>query len=139
MSDTEAWENTLIAELRAHGGQVTQGPLAGHPLLIMTSIGAKSGEPRRAILTWSRDGDAYVVAGTNGGSPTEPLWLSNLRADPEVTIEVANRTFSARAELVEGPERDGLWDAHVVALPWFAPYPETSGRVIPIVRLVPRD
>jgi hypothetical protein len=67
----DPWEEALLADMRAHDGAVTQGQLAGHPLLVMTSIGAKSGEPRRAILTFSRDGDDYV-AGTAGGSPTDP-------------------------------------------------------------------
>ena len=139
MPDAETWENSLIADMRAHDGAVTQGPLAGHPLLVMTSTGSKSGTPRRAILTWSRDGDAYVVAGTKGGDPTDPHWLNNLRAHPDVTIEVGNRTMAARAVEVEGSERDRLWDAHVAALPWFADYPSQSGRVIPMVRLQPRD
>ncbi|MEO7665218.1 MAG: nitroreductase/quinone reductase family protein [Candidatus Limnocylindrales bacterium] len=139
MSDAEAWENNLIAGLRANDWQVTEGPLAGHPLLVMTATGAKSGEPRRTILTYSRDGDAYVAAGTNGGSPTDPLWLNNLRANPDVTVEVSNRTFQARAEMIVGADRERLWDAHAAALPWFAPYPAKSRRTIPMVRLVPLD
>lgn len=73
--DPEAFENTLIADMRAHGGAVATGPLAGHPLMILTSRGAKSGEPRRAVLTFSRDGDDYVVAGSAGGSPIDPAWV----------------------------------------------------------------
>jgi deazaflavin-dependent oxidoreductase (nitroreductase family) len=135
MTDVQAWEDQLIAEMRAHGGQVTSGPLAGHPLLIMTSTGAKSGAPRRAILTYHRDGDDYVVAGTAGGSKTDPGWLHNLEHDPAVTIEVGNEQIDATATIVEGPERDRLWDDHVKALPWFADYPAQTGRVIPMVRL----
>jgi deazaflavin-dependent oxidoreductase (nitroreductase family) len=135
MTDVQAWEDQLIAEMRAHGGQVTSGPLAGHPLLIMTSTGARSGAPRRAILTYHRDGDDYVVAGTAGGSKTDPGWLHNLEHDPAVTIEVGNEQIDATATIVEGPERDRLWDDHVKALPWFADYPAQTGRVIPMVRL----
>jgi deazaflavin-dependent oxidoreductase (nitroreductase family) len=135
MTDVQAWEDQLIAEMRAHGGQVTSGPLAGHPLLLMTSTGARSGAPRRAILTYHRDGDDYVVAGTAGGSKTDPGWLHNLEHDPAVTIEVGNEQIDATATIVEGPERDRLWDDHVKALPWFADYPAQTGRVIPMVRL----
>jgi deazaflavin-dependent oxidoreductase (nitroreductase family) len=135
--DPEAFETALIAEMRAHDGAVTTGPLAGHPLLIMTATGAKSGQPRRSILTWSRDGGDYVVAGTAGGAPTPPSWVANLRANPAVQIEVGNRTFAAMATVVQGPERDGLWDQHVAALPHFADYPEKTGRVIPMIRLTP--
>src|SRR2546427_9649557 len=95
--DANRWEDMLIAEMRANNGAVTQGPLAGHPLLIMTSIGARTGQPRRAILTWSRDGNDYVVAGTAGGSPTTPAWVHNVAANPSVTIEMPPRTFEATA------------------------------------------
>jgi len=140
MADTEAkqWEDQLIATMRANGGAITDGPLAGHPLLIMTSRGAKTGEPRRAILTWSRDGDDYIVAGTAGGSPTAPALIHNLRANPDVTLEVANREHAGTATVIaDGAERDRLWNQHVAALPWFGPYPEQSGRIIPMVRLTP--
>ena len=64
--DRDAFENAMIEDMRAHDGVVTSGPLAGHPLLILTSTGAKSGEPRRAILTFTQDAGDYVVAGTAG-------------------------------------------------------------------------
>jgi deazaflavin-dependent oxidoreductase (nitroreductase family) len=132
----QSFEDSLIADMRAHGGKVTEGPLAGHPILIMISQGARSGEPRRSILTWSRDGDDYIVAGTAGGSATVPGWVYNVGANPEVTIEVDNIVVPARAQaILEGPERDRLWEQHVAALPWFADYPAQTGRVIPMVRL----
>jgi len=139
MADVAAdpWTDALIANMREHGGAVTTGPLAGQPLLIMTSIGAKSGQSRRAILTYTRDDDDYIVAGTASGAPTDPAWLHNVQANPGVSLEVANQTVPASATIVEDPERDRLWDAHVAALPWFADYPEQSGRVIPMVRLTP--
>jgi deazaflavin-dependent oxidoreductase (nitroreductase family) len=137
MTDERAFEDQLIADMRAHDGAVTQGPLAGHPLLVMTSTGARSGEPRRSILTFHRDGDDYVVAGTAGGSTSDPNWLHNLEANPDVSIEVSNERLDARATIVDGNERDRLWDDHVRALPWFADYPNQTGRVIPMVRLTP--
>jgi deazaflavin-dependent oxidoreductase (nitroreductase family) len=134
-----AFEDSLIADWREHGGTVTSGPLEGHPLLVMTSTGAKSGDPRRAILTFSRDGNAYVVAGTAGGSPTEPAWFHNVAANPDVTIEVEGRTVQAKASVAGDADRDRLWDQHVAALPHFAAYPEQTGRVIPMVRLTPTE
>jgi deazaflavin-dependent oxidoreductase (nitroreductase family) len=135
--DPTAFENALIDDMRAHGGAVTTGPLSGHPLLILTSTGASSGEPRRAILTFTRDGDDYVVAGTASGSPTDPAWVHNVLRKPEVTVEAENRRFSATARIVGGAERARLWNQHVEALPWFAEYPEKAGRMIPMVRLTP--
>ena len=137
-SNPSVFEDALIADMRANDGKVTAGPLAGHPLLVLSGRGARSGEPRRAILTWTRDGDDYVVAGTASGSPTTPAWVHNLKANPDVTIEVDTRTVSAHATVIEdGPERDRLWDQHVERLPWFADYPSQSGRTIPMVRLAP--
>src|SRR5688572_12440928 len=137
MTETAAsFEDQLIADMRANAGAVTQGPLKGHPLLIMTSNGAKSGEPRRAILTYSRDGDDYIVAGTAGGSKSDPAWLHNVRADPDVTIEVNLATVATTTETItEGAQRDRLWEQHVATLPWFADYPAQTGRVIPMVRI----
>jgi deazaflavin-dependent oxidoreductase (nitroreductase family) len=137
MADDNTFEDQLIAEMRSNDGKVVSGPLAGHPLLIMTSRGAKTGEPRRAILTYHRDGDDYVVAGTASGSTSDPDWLHNLQADPKITIEAQNEQFSATATIVEGSDRDRLWDDHVTALPWFADYPAQTGRVIPMIRLTP--
>lgn len=134
--DDQSFEDALIADMRAHGGAVTQGPLAGHPLLIMTTRGARSGAPRRSILTLSRDGTDYIVAGTDSGAPAPPAWVHNVRAHPDVLVETGNETFEATAEVVpDGPERDRLWDQHVAALPHFAPYPAQAGRVIPMVRI----
>jgi deazaflavin-dependent oxidoreductase (nitroreductase family) len=137
-AETISWEEQLIGQLRANGGELTSGPLAGHPLLIMTSTGAKSGLPRRAILTFHRDGDDYVVAGTASGSPTDPAWLHNLEANPSLTIEVRKELLDATATIATGADRDRLWDDHVRALPWFADYPKQTGRVIPMVRLTPK-
>jgi deazaflavin-dependent oxidoreductase (nitroreductase family) len=134
--ESQSFEDALIADMRANHGVVTTGPLAGHPLLVLTSTGARTGQRRRAILTRSRDGDAYVIAGTDDGAPRPPAWLANVRANPAVEVETDDQRFPARAEvLLEGPERDRLWAQHVAALPHFAPYPAIAGRIIPIVRL----
>jgi deazaflavin-dependent oxidoreductase (nitroreductase family) len=141
LTDTAAptFEDRVIADMRAHDGNVTAGPLAGHPLLIMTSIGASSGQPRRAVLTWTREGDDYIVAGTAGGSPTAPAWVHNVAANPRVTIEQANHVVEATATPVSEDDRPRLWAAHVAALPWFADYPAKSGRTIPLVRITPKS
>jgi deazaflavin-dependent oxidoreductase (nitroreductase family) len=136
--DPGAWEEALIADLREHDGRPSQGPLAGQPIMVMYSTGAKSGERRRAILTYSQDGGDYIVAGSAGGSPKDPAWLANVRANPDVTLELGKRVVPATATIVDADEQKRLWDAHVAALPWFGDYPEKAGRVIPIVRITPR-
>lgn len=131
-----AWEEALIADLRANDGRPSGGPLAGHPLLLMYSTGARTGMRRRSILTYSREGEEYIVAGTAGGSRTDPAWIANLAAHPNVELEIANETFGATATIVSGEERDRLWDEHVRQLPWFVDYPaQVGGRAIPMVRL----
>ena len=137
MTDANAWEDALIADMRAHGGAVTGGPLAGDSLLVMRSTGAKSGRPRRAILNFSRDGSDYVVAGTAGGSTVDPAWLANVAANPTVDVEAEGRTFRGTAKIAEDDDRARLWDRHVEATPRFAAYPEQTGRVIPMVRITP--
>jgi deazaflavin-dependent oxidoreductase (nitroreductase family) len=136
-SDYAAFQNAMIEDMRAHGGQVTTGPLAGEPLLVMISTGAKTRRPRRAILNFGRDGLDYVVAGTAGGSPKAPSWVANVRANPDVAVEAEGRTFKARASVAEPADRDRLWERHVATLPKFAAYPEQTGRIIPMVRLRP--
>jgi len=133
--DPAAFENNIIADMRAHAGKVTQGPLAGHPLLVLTMTGAKSGQPRRAILTYTRDDGDYIVAASKGGSPKDPVWLNNLRAESAVTIEVDTKTFPATARVVDDAEQGPLWRAHVEQLPHFAEYPKKAGRIIPVIRL----
>lgn len=135
--DPMAFENALIEDMRANGGEVTAGPLKGHPLLIMTSRGARTGKARRSILTYHRDDRDYVVAGTAGGSPTTPAWVHNVRENADVTIEVGNRTLEATATVVEGAEREGLWDDHVAQLPHFGGYRAKTDRLFPMVRLTP--
>ena len=135
--DPSAWENALIDDLRANGGTPSQGPLAGHPLMLMYSTGARTGERRRSILTYSRDGGDYIVAGTAGGSQVDPKWVANVEKDPAVEVEVANEEFTATAEVLrDGPERQRLWDQHVAQLPWFGDYPAQVGdRTIPVTRI----
>ena len=139
-TDAQAWEDMLIADLRANGGRPSQGPLAGHPIMLLFTTGAKSGLRRRSIVTYSRDGDAYVVAGTNGGNrAVHPNWLANIHADPNVTLEIGTDAVAATAAEVTGDERDRLWAGHVAQNPWFGKYPEQiTGRVIPVVRITPK-
>jgi deazaflavin-dependent oxidoreductase (nitroreductase family) len=133
--DYEAFTRALIDDMRSHNGQVTSGPMAGKDLMILTTTGSKTGQPRQSIVTYSRDGDAYVVAGSKSGAPEDPAWFNNLRANPEVTIEAGGHVFKARAEEVTGAERDRLWNAHVARWPEFGEYPAKAGRVIPMARI----
>jgi deazaflavin-dependent oxidoreductase (nitroreductase family) len=138
--DPAAFTKGLIADIREHGGTVASGPMAGRKLLVLTTTGAKTGQPREAVLTYSRDGDAYVVAGSKQGMPTNPAWFANLVANPTVTIETEGKKVEATAAAAEGADRDALWDRHVEEYPGFADYiGKTGGRVIPMIRLTPNS
>ena len=133
-NDYEAFQRALIEEIRTKG-RPESGPMADRPLMVLTTIGAKSGQPHEAVVTYTRDGDDYIIAATKGGAPTNPAWYHNLRANPEVTIEANREAFRARATIVTGEERDRLYDQHADERPEFRDYPSRTPRVIPVVRL----
>ena len=135
--DPESFTRNLIADMRAHDGVPTAGPFAGRKLLILTTKGARSGEPRTAVLAYREDGDRWSIAASKGGAPVHPAWLHNVEANPdEVTAEVNNQVVPVRATVeAEGPERDRLWEAHVDEMPGFGEYPKKTERVIPMILL----
>ena len=133
--DPAAWTRNLIADMREHGGRPSAGPMAGKPLIVLTSIGAKTGEPRTAIVTYHKDGDRWAIAASKGGDPKNPQWFYNLKAHPDVTIEVDNQQVPVHAVFTSGAERDRLWNDHVAQLPEFGEYPKKTDRVIPMILL----
>ena len=136
-ADHAAFTQALIEDHRAHGGHITFGPFKDRPVLLLHTVGARSGEPRIAPLVFSRDGDRYVIMASKGGAPTNPAWFANLEANPEVTVEADGETFRARTAVTEGAERDRLWAAHVAQNPGFAEYAQKTTRVIPAITLEP--
>jgi deazaflavin-dependent oxidoreductase (nitroreductase family) len=98
------FNRNLIEEFRARDGKVG-GIFEGLPLLLLTTTGAKSGEPRIAPLVYGVDGERLIIVASKGGSPTNPDWFHNIVADPKVTVDLGTETFPARATVVEGPER----------------------------------
>jgi deazaflavin-dependent oxidoreductase (nitroreductase family) len=134
-SDYEAFTRMIVDDMRAHGGQVTIGPMAGRPLMLLTTKGAKSGQERTSIVTYTRDGDRYVIAASKSGAPTNPAWFYNLKAHANVTVEVGGETFAARANISSGDDRDRLWDQHSTQRAEFREYPKITDRVIPMILL----
>jgi deazaflavin-dependent oxidoreductase (nitroreductase family) len=129
------WNENHIADFRAHAGTITQGPLAGANLLLLTTTGAKSGEPHIAPLGYTRDGERWVVVGSNSGKADDPAWVANIQVDPEVIVEIGQERLPARARITTGAERARLWTAHKVAIPAFARYEEVVERQLPVVVL----
>ncbi len=109
------------------------------PSLLITTTGRKTGLARQNPLSYLRDGDAYVVVGTNWGQGRPPAWVFNLLATPVATVTVRGADLAVRAEEVTGPaDHDRLWRAIVARWPSYQVYLETSGgRPVRIFRLVP--
>lgn len=106
--------------------------------LVLHTTGRKSGTIRQTPLSYTRDGDAFVVIASDGGAPGHPDWYLNLLADPACAVEVDGRSIPARAETVEGADRDRLWQRAARAYPGYLLYQLRTQRRIPVVRLVPR-
>ena len=132
--DYNAFTRQLMDDIRENG-RPSSGPMAGRPLMILTSTRAKSGEKRSAVITYTRDGDRYVIAASKGGAPTNPSWYYNLLADPHVTVEAEKQTFDATATITEGDERQRLWDQHAAERTEFQDYPNKTSRLIPVIVL----
>jgi deazaflavin-dependent oxidoreductase (nitroreductase family) len=128
----------IIDEFRANEGRVGP-PFQGTPLLLLHHTGARSGTAYVNPLAYLRDGDRYVVFGSKGGAPTHPAWYHNLKAHPDIEVEVGADTFGVRASQAEGAERDRLFSAQAERSPAFAEYQVKAGeRVIPVMVLTPR-
>ncbi len=121
----------VIAAFRANGG-IVKG--RKHPVLLLTTTGARTGLPRITPLNFITDGDRLVVIASSGGSATHPDWYRNLLAEPVVTIELGADTFRARASTAQEPERTHLFDRQAAEMPFFDGYRKrVKAREIPVV------
>ena len=134
MADRNEWNRRIIEEFRANGGKVG-GMWEGRPLLVLTTTGAKSGQPRAHPMMYQRDGDRLLVFASKGGAPTSPDWYHNLVVHPEVTVEVGNETYPATATVISGEERDRLYARWAQLYPQFGDYQARTTRKIPVIAL----
>ncbi len=128
------WNNTVIADFHANGGQAT-GQFAGVPLLLLHNKGARSGKLRVSPMVYLRDGERYLVFASKGGADTNPAWYHNLVAAPTARIEVGTEAFDVAVEELHGEERDRLYAKQAAIMPNFAEYQAKTTRVIPVVAL----
>ena len=131
MSD---FNRRLVEEFRANNGKVG-GPFADRPLMVLTTIGAKSGLPRTIPLVYTRDGDRLVIIASKGGAPTNPDWYHNLVANPTATVELPGETFQVTAAIAQGTARDRLFGQQAAQMPGFADYQRNTTRRIPVIVL----
>jgi deazaflavin-dependent oxidoreductase (nitroreductase family) len=110
---------------------------SGVHTLLLTTRGRQSGRLRRTALIYRRDGDRYVVVGSNGGRPRHPAWYHNLLANPEVQVQVGAEKFRARARPATGSERTRLWHLMTEIWPDYDRHQRRATRQIPVVTLEP--
>lgn len=132
MSGPTNHNQQVIEMFRANGGNVP-GP---NRLLLLTTTGARSGQPRTTPVAYSTDGGHLVIVASKGGSPSNPDWYFNLLANPVVTVELGTERFQARATIVgDERERAQLYAHHAELMPGFAEYPKKTTRQIPVILL----
>jgi deazaflavin-dependent oxidoreductase (nitroreductase family) len=130
----ESQNERVIAEFRQKGGRVG-GNFAGAPLLLLHTVGARSGQPRINPMMYLEDGDAFIVFASKAGSDRNPDWYWNLLASPDVTVEVGTQTIKVHATELIGAERDTKFGIQAERYPGFAGYQQKTSRVIPVVKL----
>ena len=105
----------------------------GLPVIVVTNRGNKTGAIRKTPLMRVKDGDNYVLVGSQGGAPKNPVWVYNLRADSNVEIRDETEVYSMRTrELEDGEERDRLWEIAVAAFAPYEEYQNKTTRMIPV-------
>ena len=114
------------------------GPIEGMQrdrLVLLTTTGRRSGEPRTTPLMFHRDGDRVLVIASNIGAPSHPDWYLNLVARPQVTVEIGDESYPALATPTEGADRDRVWTLLKQTYPFFADHEKATERTIPVVAL----
>ncbi len=120
----------------ASDGRVGHRSAAG-PMLLLTTTGRKSGEPRTTPLLYLPDGDGFAVVGSNGGRPQPPAWLLNVTAHPEVTVRAARRVVRCTARVLEGEEEAAMWPRLLAQHPGWGKYQGLTDRTIRVVSIQP--
>jgi deazaflavin-dependent oxidoreductase (nitroreductase family) len=127
----------IIDEFRANEGRVG-GPFEGAPMVLVHTVGARSGAERVTPLVYQDLGDDVVaIFGSAGGADHHPAWFHNLVARPEATVEIGAGTRPVRARVAAGDERTRIWEAQKERMPGFAGYEAATDREIPVVVLDP--
>jgi F420H(2)-dependent quinone reductase len=109
----------------------------GVPVLLLTTIGRKSGQPKTAPLLYLEDGERVVIVGSQGGMRKHPQWFLNLKENPDVTVQIGSRVRKMRARIANAQEHTALWPRLVALYADLATYQAWTDRAIPVVILEP--
>jgi deazaflavin-dependent oxidoreductase (nitroreductase family) len=129
-----AFNQNVVDEFRANGGKVG-GQFANADLLLLTTTGAKSGQPRVSPLAYFRIDGKLIIIGSFAGAPVDPAWVHNLRANPQAHVEVGADAFDVAARELPPAERDQLFPKLTAAAPGIAEHQSKISRVIPLFEL----
>ena len=136
MPEMNDFNSKVIEEFRATGGKLG-GQFEGAPLLLLHTVGAKSGEDRVNPMMYRALEGSYAVFASKAGAPTNPDWYHNLVANPHVKAEIGAQTIPLIARVAGQDERERIWTAHKKDNPGFADYEAKTSRQIPVVILEP--
>lgn len=134
IEDLKAFNANIVDEFRANGGKVG-GPFEGGNLLLLTTTGAKSGQPRLSPLAYFTVDGRLIVVGSYAGADVDPAWVHNLRKDSRAHIEVGTTNYDVIARELPSAERDDLYPKLVELTPVFGEYQAKTSRVIPLFEL----
>jgi deazaflavin-dependent oxidoreductase (nitroreductase family) len=132
----KAFNKTITDEFRANEGRVG-GQFQGADLLLLTTTGAKSGQPRLSPLAYFRIDGKLLIIGSFAGADVNPAWVHNLRANPSARVEIGSESSAVTARELPLAERDALFPKITAAAPGFAEYQARTARVIPVFELQP--
>ena len=113
------------------------GRMAGLNVLLLTTTGRKTGQPRTTPLGYFKQDGNFVIIASNGGAPQNPAWFYNLKSNPQVTIQIGNKQLKAKAEVIDAQKRTQLWADLVKMAPAYERYTQRTNREIPLVILQP--
>jgi deazaflavin-dependent oxidoreductase (nitroreductase family) len=113
------------------------GNIANLPILLITTVGRKSGKLHTNPVVYLVAGQDYLVSASSGGMDWHPGWYLNLKNHPEAKIEIGDQAFNVQAVIVEGEERDKLYEKFKISSSNFVKYEKGTSRVIPVIRLTP--
>lgn len=125
--------NRRVIEQFRSGGEIDG--MHRDRLVLLTTIGAKTGQRRTTPMMFHRDGDRLLVIASNAGAPRDPVWFGNLVRESRVTVEVGDDQYVALATVLTGAERERQWAVLTAAYPFFADHERQAGRTIPVVAL----
>lgn len=138
MSEMDEVNRQVIDEFRANDGAVEAaagGFFADKPLLLLHTTGARTGAEYVKPLMYRDEGAVRFIFASNNAGARNPGWYHNIKANPDVTVEMATETYAARASEVSGADRDRIYAGMAEALPQFAEYEKKTSRTIPVVAL----